>query len=143
MTEDGNSQCSQRANPCQHSPSHKLSTTESWHAPNGQVRNQIGVILTSQRFKSSINKANTRSFPDADIGSDHDLLITTIKMNLKTKRFTKSPRIRFDLEELKHPKIAEVLQAKVDGQFAAVCLLDSNVDTLANSLKKVLLSAAT
>ena len=58
-------------------------------------------------------------------------------MNLKTKRFTKSLRIRFDLEELKHPKMAEVFQAEIDEQFAAVCFLDSTVDTLANSLKKI------
>ena len=98
--------------------------------------------MTPQCFKSSINKANTRPFPDADSGSDHDLLITTIKINLKTKRFTKNPRIRFDLEKLEDPKRAEVFQAKVGGQFAAVCVLDSNVDTLANRLKKALLSAA-
>ena len=78
-----------------------------------QVHNQKGFILTPQRFKSSIKEANTRSFPGADIGSDHDLVPTTIKLKLKTKRFTKSPRIRFGLEKLKDTKIAEVFQAKV------------------------------
>ena len=52
---------------------------------------------------------------------------------MKTKRFKKSPRTRFDLEKLKDPKIAEVFQAKVGEQFAALCILDSDVDTLANS----------
>ena len=107
--------------------------------PKGQVHNQIDFIVTPQRFKSSINKANTRSFPGADTGSDHDLMLTTIKLKLKTKRFTKSPRIRFDLEKLKVPKIAEVLQAKVGGMFA---FLWSDVYTLANSLKDRLLSTA-
>ena len=78
-----------------------------------QVHNQKGFILTPQRFKSSIKEANTRSFPGADIGSDHDLVPTTIKLKLKTKRFTKSPRIRFDLKKLKDPKVAEMFQAKV------------------------------
>ena len=85
-------------------------------------------------FQSS-NKANTRSVPGANIGRDHDLVLTTMKLKLMTKRFTKSPRVRFDLAKLKDPKIAEVFQAKVDGQFAALCVFDSSVDSLANSLK--------
>ena len=80
-------------------------------------------------FQSS-NKANTRSVPGANIGRDHDLVLTTMKLTLMNKRFTKSPRVRFDLAKLKDPKIAEVFQAKVDGQFAALCVFDSDVDLL-------------
>ena len=35
-----------------------------------------------------------------------------------------------------------MFQAKVGGHFSALCVLDSSVDTLANSLKEGLLSAA-
>ena len=99
-------------------------------------------ILTHQCFKFSINKANTRSNPGVDIGSDHDLMLTTIKVKLKTKCFMTSPHIQFDLEKLQDPKIAEMFQAKVGGKFAALCVLDNDVDTLANSLKQMLLSTA-
>ena len=109
---------------------HKLSRTATWHAPNGQVHNKIDFILTSQRFKTSINKANTRSFPGADIGSGRNLVLTTIKLKLKTKRFTKNHRVRFDLETLKDPKIPEVFQVKIGGKFAVLCVLDSDADTL-------------
>ena len=61
---------------------------------------------------------------------------------MKTKHFTKSPRIRFDLEKLQDPIIAEVLQAKVGGEFTALCVLGSDIDTLANSLKEGLPSRA-
>ena len=47
--------------------------------------------------------------------------------------------IRFDLEKL---RISEVLQTKVGGKFLALCVLDSDVDTLANNLKEGLLSTA-
>ena len=53
-------------------------------------------------------------------------------MKLKTKRLTKSPCIRF--EKLKDPKTAEVFQAKVGGKFAAQCILDSDINTVENSL---------
>ena len=44
--------------------------------------------------------------------------------------------VQSDLEKLKDLKIAAVFQAKVSGKFAALCVLDSNVDFLANSLKR-------
>ena len=69
-------------------------------------------------------------------------MLTTIKLKLTTKLFTKSSRIRFDLEKLKDPKITEMFPAKVGGKFAALCVLDSDVDTLANSIKDGLLSTA-
>ena len=36
----------------------------------------------------------------------------------------------------------EVFQAEVAGKSAALCVFDSDVDTLANNLKEVLLSTA-
>ena len=35
-------------------------------------------------FRSSVNVAKTQSFPGADIGSDHDLVMTMIGMCLKS-----------------------------------------------------------
>ena len=104
-----------------------MSRTATWHTPYGQVLNRLDFILTPQRFKSSTNKANTGSFPGAYTGGDHDLVLTTIKLKLKTKHFTKSLSIRFDLEKLKDPKIAEVFQAKMDGNFTALRVLDSEL----------------
>ena len=102
--------------------------------------NQTDFILTPERFKSRFNKANTRTFPGVDIGSDHDFVLTIIKC--KSQRFKKSFRIRVDLENLKDPNMSEVFQAKVGRQFLALCVLGSDVDTLANSLKEGLLLTA-
>ena len=78
--------------------------TATWHAPDGQVHNQIEFILIPQCFKAFINKANTRSFSGANSGSNYDLMLTTIKVKLKTKCFTKCLCIQFDLEKLKDQK---------------------------------------
>ena len=74
-----------------------------------------------RKFKSSINKAQTRTYPgdDNDIGSDHDLVLTTVRLKLKANKKTKSPRIRFNLEKLKDQKVAEVFQATLGAKFAA------------------------
>ena len=69
-------------------------------------------------------------------------MLTTIKLTLKTKHFTKSPHIQYDLEKLKDPKIVEVFQANVGRKFEVLCILNSDADTLANSLKEGLLSKA-
>ena len=37
-------------------------------------------------------------------------------------------RIRFDLEKLKDPEVAEIFQAKIRGKFAALSILDSDMD---------------
>ena len=69
---------------------HKHSMRITWHSPNGITYNPIDYILTSQIFKSSINKTNIRTYPGAIINSDHDLVICDIKMNLGFKKEPKS-----------------------------------------------------
>ena len=98
---------------------HKPSRRTTWHAPNGRIHNQIDFILTPLRFKSSINRAKTRTYPGADIGSDHDLVLLILKLRLKKKPQTTSPRIKFDLERLKDPAIADIFQAQIGGRLAA------------------------
>ena len=53
----------------------------TWTSPNGQHRNQVDYILCSQRRRSSIQSAKTRT--GADCGSDHELLIVKFKFKLK------------------------------------------------------------
>ena len=53
-------------------------------------------------------------------------VLTTNKLKLKTKHFTKSPHIKFDLEKLKDQKIAEAFQAKVGRKCATLCVLGSD-----------------
>ena len=60
----------------------------TWTSPDGQHRNQIDYILCSQRWRSSIWSAKTRS--GADCGSGHKLLIA--KFRLKLKKVGKTTR---------------------------------------------------
>ena len=73
--------------------------------------------MLKTRFRSSINTGKTRSFPGADIGSDHDLVMMTIRLHLKKINKKGFTRIRFDLEKLKDPKIAEAFQAEIGGNL--------------------------
>ena len=60
----------------------------TWTSPDGQYRDQTDYILCSQRWRSSIQSAETR--PGADCGSDHELLIA--KFRLKLKKVGKTTR---------------------------------------------------
>ena len=113
--------------------SHKR-TRRTWHSPDGKTRNQIDYILTPQSFKSSINKPKTRTFPGADVGSDHDLLMMTINLRLQKNRKNKNPRIRFNKEKLQDPNIATHFKATIGGRFAVFNFLELNINNLVNSV---------
>ena len=66
----------------------------TWTSPDGQHRNQIGYILCSQRWRSSIQSAKTRL--GADCGSDRELLIAKFRLKLKKVGEITRP-FRYDL----------------------------------------------
>ena len=69
----------------------------TWTSLDGQYQNQIDYTLCSQRWRSSIQSANTR--PGADCGSDHELLIAKFKLKLKKVGKTSRP-FRYDLNQI-------------------------------------------
>ena len=83
---------------------HKASRRWTWHAPNGQHRNQIDYTMVQNRFRSSIKRTQTRSFPGADVGSDHAIIMMNFRLRLNKIRILMNTRIKFDLEKLKDPR---------------------------------------
>jgi len=92
--------------------------------------------MVKRRFHTSVNIAKTRSFPGADIGSDHDLVMMTLRLCLKKVDKEGPTRIKFNLDKLKDPEVLEAFQARIGGKFAPLLLLnaentaiDSMIDT--------------
>ena len=56
----------------------------TWTSPDDQHQNQIDYILSSQRWRSSIQSAKTR--PRADCDSDHEFLIAKFRLKLNKWR---------------------------------------------------------
>ena len=56
-----------------------------------------------KRFRSGVNIARTQSFPGADVGSDHDLLMMTYHLRLERISEPKHTRLKFDLKSGKIP----------------------------------------
>ena len=69
----------------------------TWTSPDGQYQNQIGYILCSHRWRSSIHSAKTRLGIDCDL--DHELL--TAKFRLKLRKVGETTRpFRYDLNQI-------------------------------------------
>ena len=79
----------------------------TWISPDGQHENQIDCILCSQRWRSSIQSAKTRS--GADCGSDHELLTAKFRIKLKKLRKTTRP-FRYDLHQIPYDYTVVVIQ---------------------------------
>ena len=104
-----------------HTPSRRW----PWHSPNGKIHNQINYIMVRKRFRSSININRSGSVPGADVGSDHELLITTYRLHLKMMIKQTNTRIKYDLEKLEDPTVANAFQAKIGEAFAPLTLLEN------------------
>ena len=115
---------------------HKPSRRWTWHSPGGDYHNQIDYIMVKRRFQSSVNIAKTRFFPGAGIGSNHELVMMTFKLHLHRVKNQGSIRIRFSLEKLKDPNIAEFVRATIGGKFAPFLAIenqDTEIDASINS----------
>ena len=76
-----------------------------WTSPDSQYVNQIDYILCSQRWRSSIQSAQTR--PGADCGSDHELRIAKFRLKLKKVGKTTRP-FRYDLNQIPYDYTVEL-----------------------------------
>ena len=89
---------------------------------DGQHRNQIDYILCNQKWRGSIQSAKIR--PEADCGSDHELLIA--KFRLKLKKVGKIIRpFRYDLNQILYDYTVEVRN-----RFKGLDLIDRMPDEL-------------
>ena len=98
-----------------------------------------------KRFRSGIKTAKTRTFPGADVGSDHDMVMMTFQTRLKKSRKPTQPRIRFDLEKLNDPTVMSAFQATIGGRFAPLATLldeDADLDSMVTHFNKAVTDTA-
>ena len=93
-----------------------------WTSPDGWHWNQIGYILCSQRWRSSIQSAKTRL--GADCGSAHERLIAKFRLKLKKVEKTTGP-FRYDLNQIPYDYTVEVRN-----RFKGLDLIDGVPDEL-------------
>ncbi|XP_067007626.2 craniofacial development protein 2-like [Anabrus simplex] len=81
-----------------------------WTRPGDTGRYQIDLIMIRQRFRNQV--LDCKSFPEADVDSDHNLLV--IKCHLKLKKFKKGRNARrWDLDKLKGKSMKDCFKEHV------------------------------
>ena len=60
------------------------------------------------------------------------MVLATLKLELKKTHHQKSPRIRFDIEKLKDPEIANIFEAS---KFAALNLFEEDINVVTDNFK--------
>ena len=85
-------------------------------------------ILCSQRWRSSIQSAQTR--PGADCGSDHELLVAKFRLKLKKVGKTTRP-FRYDLNQIPYYTV------EVRNRFKGLDLIDRVPDELWNEVRDI------
>ena len=88
----------------------------------GQHKYHIDYILCSQRWRSTLQSAKTRT--GADCGSDHELLIAKFRLKLKKVGNTTRP-FKYDLNQLLYD-----YTVKVRNRFKGLDLIDRVPDEL-------------
>ena len=123
---------------------HKKSRIQTWHSPGGIYHNQIDYILVSKRFSTSVKINKTRSFPGADIGSDHDMLMITFSLHMKNPKKNKFTRNKFDLEKLKNPETKKLFEKKINEKLTEQKLTEiENTEEMLQKLNITMTEAAT
>ena len=93
-----------------------------------------------------MNFVRTRSFPGADIGSDHDLLMMTFHLRLKRISKPEHTRLKFDLEKLNDPNVLETFQAMLGEKFAPLTIMnneDTDMDSMITTFSTAVTETAT
>ena len=96
---------------------------------DGQHQNQIDYILCSRRWRSSIQSGKTR--PEADCGSDHELLIAKFRLKLKKVGKTTRP-FSYDLNQTPYDYTVEVRN-----RFKGLDLTERVLDELWNEVHDI------
>ena len=62
-------------------------------------------------------------------------VLATLKLKLKKIHQQKSPRLQFDIDNLKDPEITTSFEARLGGKFAALNIFEEDINVLTDNIK--------
>ena len=96
---------------------HKNIHLGTWRSPNGSTVNQIDHICYQRRWASSVQ--DVRAHRGADVGSDHYLVVATLKVKLKSMANKKTYKI-LDIDKLRKEPIQKQFRIQLNNRFSAL-----------------------
>ncbi len=77
--------------------------------------NQIDHLAFSKRWRSSLQ--NLHVMRGADVGSNHDLLMTKVRLRIAKVRKGESGRVRFEVSKLKDLEVRNAFKLALNNRF--------------------------
>jgi hypothetical protein len=109
-----------------HRTIHKL----TWCSPNNRDRNQIDHLMINGMWRRSLQDVKVKR--GADVGSDHHLVVATIKLKLrKTGTKTKHSQ-RFNIDKLKTLKVRKAFSLELKNKFQALQEIQEDEENTGN-----------
>ena len=93
-----------------HKDIHKV----TWNSPDGRTKNQIDHIAINRRWRSSL--LDVKAIRGGDIGSDHNLVLSKIRLKLKKTTQKTTPRL-FDSAKLRDKNTKEAFSIELSNRF--------------------------
>ena len=97
----------------------------------------IDYIIVNSRWQSSVTSC--RSFPSADVGSDHQLVMAGIRLKLRMTRKKKAVQ-RFNVAKLEDGKVASAYRETMRKKFVEATR--TGVEDLWKTIKTIYIEAA-
>ena len=82
------------------------------------TRNQIDYILIRNRFRNSIKRCKT--YPGADINSDHNPVVANVGIKLKSCKIEKKEDNNYDVDYLKIASSRETYNIDVNNKYESL-----------------------
>ncbi|XP_072167451.1 uncharacterized protein [Diadema setosum] len=98
---------------------HKLIHKKTWRAPGGKTLNEIDYICINSRWRSSLSDVKVRR--GGDVGSDHYLLVGTLRLRLKRRKEGNTAILRpIAVENLANTEVATKFKLELTNRFAVL-----------------------
>ena len=95
---------------------HRRKRKVTWWSPDGRTANMIDYILVSSRWKSSFT--DTVTLGGGDFDSDHNLLMSSLRLRLKAVVKPKQKVPRFQIEALKDLKTRQEYRMQLNERLS-------------------------
>ena len=113
---------------------HKEIHKTTWNSPDKRTKNQIDHITINSKWRTSL--LDTRVLRGADIGSDHMLVVS--RLRLKLRRVVKeSARRKLDLDKLKDPPVQREFSVRLQNRFEVLAEMDAQEEATGVGVEEI------
>lgn len=96
----------------------------TWYSPNGRNKNQIDHFMINGTWLRSL--LDVRVKRGANVGSDHQMVVATVKVKLRKTGCKRPGRHQLDVEKLQNPKIKNTFVLQLTNKYQALADMEDH-----------------